>query len=163
MFRIGSLTVTEEALRYGLAMAIRLNLLLLTGIIFLSTTRIEEVTVGLQALGMSFRVGFALSFAFRMVPLLFDAGATVVQAQRARGMDFESGGVIERVRRYAPLMIPMILSTIRGADLTAMALESRGFGAGYRRTSYLEFRWGVGDAVTLIVLVGISIFSMMIL
>jgi energy-coupling factor transport system permease protein len=163
VFHIGVLTVTREALLYGVAMAIRLNLLLLIGIVFLSVTRIEEVTAGLQMLGMPFRVSFALSFAFRLVPLLFDAGATVVQAQRARGMDFESGGIVERVRRYAPLLIPMILSTIRGTDLTAMALEARGFGAGHKRTSYVAFRWRGRDTVILGTLVVIDTLCLIIL
>ena len=65
-----------------------------SGILFLSVTRIEEFAYALTRLGMPYKVGFTMTLAFRLVPVFVDAAATVVQAQRCRGLDFERGGAL---------------------------------------------------------------------
>ena len=104
----------------------------------LSTTRYEEFTLGLIRLGLPYRVGFAISTAFRMVPMIVASAYAVAQAQRSRGLDLDSGNIIRRVRKYLPLLVPVFLSMIRSTNTFVMALESRGFGARKARTFYLE-------------------------
>ena len=77
------------------------------GILFLSTTRIEDFAYALTRLGMPYTVGFTMTMAFRLVPVFVDAATTVVQAQRCRGLDFERGGLWQRVLRYVPVMVPV--------------------------------------------------------
>ena len=55
--------------------------------LFLSTTKVEEFTAGLARLGVPYRVGFAITLSFRLVPLFIDSALTVVQAQNLRGYD----------------------------------------------------------------------------
>ena len=97
--------------------------------IFLSTTRNEEIATGLARLGIPYRFAFAVSTALRLVPTIAATGSTISQAQRSRGLDLESGNVIERIRKYMPLLIPVFVSTIRSTNVFSMALESKGFGA----------------------------------
>src|SRR5437867_12736370 len=73
MIAMGTLTLTNEAVRYGVAMGLRLDVMLLGGILLLSTTRIEEFTLALQRLGLPGPMAFALSLAFRWVPSLIGA------------------------------------------------------------------------------------------
>src|SRR6266851_3729146 len=54
-----------------------------------------------------YRVGFAISLAFRLVPLFIDSAVTIVDAQRLRGYDFNEGGPFERIRRYVPVVVPV--------------------------------------------------------
>jgi len=113
------------------------------GLVFLSTTRVEEFTAALRRLGLPFPVSFAFSLAFRFVPTFADSAYTIIQAQKSRGLDLESGGILTRIRRHVPLLIPAVVGAVRTTDLLAMALESRGFGGSGRRTEYLELkaRW----------------------
>lgn len=146
---IGEHVVTWEAASFGLAMGLRLNLMLLGGILLLSTTTIEDFTLALRRLGLPSSVSFALSLAFRWVPSLIESAGSIVQAQRARGLDLGTGHVLARLRRYPPLLVPLIGHQLRQTRLLAMALESKGFGPGARRVSLRASSMRVLDWVTL--------------
>ena len=141
--RLGPLTVSRESLLYGVAVGLRLDAMVAAGIVFLSSTRVEEFTAALRRLGLPFPVSFAFSLGFRFVPSFADSTYTIIQAQKSRGLDLESGTLFTRLRRHVPLLIPAVICAVRNTDLLAMALESRGFGGAGTRTEYLELklRW----------------------
>jgi energy-coupling factor transport system permease protein len=119
--------------------------MIISGLNLLSTTRNEELVLGMIKLGLPYRVGFALSTSLRMVPTIASSIYTISQAQRSRGLDLESGNVIERLRKYIPLLIPVFISTIRETNVFGMALEAKGFGARKDRTYYLKMEMGKWD------------------
>ncbi len=133
LFTIGGLTVMREGVLHGMGMGLRLNAMLISGIVLLSTTSIEELGEASNRLGVPRPLGFSLSLAFRWVPTLLGSIGAVIQAQRSRGLDVQSKGVLGRIRRYPPLIVPLIGHTLRQTNLLAMALESKGFGAGQVR------------------------------
>lgn len=136
--------VTRESLLYGLGTAIKIDAMIVAGIVFLSATRNEEVALGLIRLGLPYPAAFAFSMALRLVPTFVGAGFTAIEAQRSRGLDLDEGNVIQRARKHIPLLAPIFLNTIRSTNQLAMALEGRGFGASKERTYYLEI--GVKNA-----------------
>ena len=140
-------TPTWDGFLFGLATAIRLDTFLAAGILFLTTSRVEEVAYGLGRLGVPYTVGFTLTLSFRLVPAFFDAAMSVVQAQRCRGLEFGRGGVAARLRRYVPVIVPVLIGALRRADRMAMALELRGFNSGRPRTTYLRASAGTADLV----------------
>lgn len=119
--------VTEEGLMVGAAMGLRLLAMVWAGVWLLSVTPIEELANSLQQLGLSGRVSFAFSLAFRWVTILLGAGVSVVQAQRSRGLDVGAGGLGDRIRKYVPLVVPLIGQALRQTQVLTMALESKGF------------------------------------
>ena len=133
LFTIGGLTVMREGVLHGMGMGLRLNAMLISGIVLLSTTSIEELGEASNRLGVPRPLGLSLSLAFRWVPTLLGSIGAVIQAQRSRGLDVQSKGVLGRIRRYPPLIVPLIGHTLRQTNLLAMALESKGFGAGQVR------------------------------
>jgi energy-coupling factor transport system permease protein len=135
LFVWGPLHISRTGPWFGLGMALKLELFLGAGILFLSTTRIEDFAYALTRLGMPYTVGFTMTMAFRLVPVFVDAATTVVQAQRCRGLDFERGGLWQRVRRYVPVMVPVFMGALRRADQMAMALDARGFQRAAARTA----------------------------
>jgi len=141
--------VTWEGLRYGIGAAIKIDSMIISGLIFLSTTRTEEMVLGLIRLRVPYRAAFAFSLAIRMVPTIIGTAVTVTEAQRSRGLDLESGGPLARLRKYIPLLVPMFLQTLRNTDQLAKALESRGFGARRERTWYLEIGFHTADILAL--------------
>jgi len=102
-----------------------------------------------------YKVGFTLTLAFRLVPVFFDAAISVVQAQRCRGLPFDRGGPLTRLRRFVPVIVPVLIGALRRADRMAMALELRGFNSGRPRTTYLRARAHPRDAVAGAVAVGV--------
>ena len=79
---------------------------------------------------MPYKLGFTMTLAFRLVPVFLDAAVTVVQAQRCRGFNFDEGNLVQRARRYVPVIVPVFMGALRRADGMAMALEARGFQSG---------------------------------
>ena len=146
-FYRGVLVPTAEGLVYGLSTAMRLDTFLAAGILFLTITRVEEVAYALGRLGLPYRVGFTLTLAFRLVPVFFDAALAVLQAERCRGLELSRGGLIRRLRRFVPVLVPVLIGALRRADRMAMALELRGFNSGRPRTTYLRARPGGADVV----------------
>lgn len=142
---VGGLGVTFESLRYAAGMALKLETYLASSVLFLSITRVEEFTEALRRLGLPYRVSFTIALAFRLVPLFLASALTVVAAQRARGLDFSRGNVVERLRRYAPVIVPVFMGALRRADAMAIALEARGFGSPRPRTVFVRSRFGVRD------------------
>jgi energy-coupling factor transport system permease protein len=132
------LFVEWEALLYGIGVALKIDATIIAGMIFLSTTRNEEIATGLVKLGVPYRFAFAVSTALRLVPTIAATGSTISQAQRSRGLDLESGNLIQKVRKNTPLLIPVFVSTIRSTNVFSMALESKGFGASQKRTYFLN-------------------------
>jgi len=141
--------VTWEGLRFGIGAAIKIDSMIISGLIFLSTTRTEEIVLGLIRLRVPYQAAFAFSLAIRMVPTIIGTAVTVTEAQRSRGLDLESGGPLARLRKHIPLLVPIFLQTLRYTDQLAKALESRGFGARRERTSYLEIGFHAGDVLAL--------------
>lgn len=156
LLAFGPVLVSRTAPWFALGMALKLNVFLGSGILFLSTTRIEDFAYALGAVGVPYKIGFTLTLAFRLVPVFLDAAGTVVQAQSCRGLDFTRGSLWQRLRRYAPVIIPVFMGALRRADNMAMALEARGFQSGRPRTSLQRYRFGVADALAAAVLVGMT-------
>jgi len=157
LWSIGPLHVSRESLLYGLAMGLRLATFVGTGLIFLSTTRNEELTNGLIRTGCPYPIAFALSTALRLVPTFAGAGATIIQAQVSRGLDLESGNIFSRVSKFIPQAVPLFIYAIRHTNLLAMALESKGFSPESKRTLYYEPRMRPVDYVVLAFLTAILI------
>jgi energy-coupling factor transport system permease protein len=144
------LFVEREGLLYGIGAALRVDTMIIAGMIFLSTTRNEEIATGLVRLGIPYRFAFAISTALRLVPTIAATGSTIGQAQRSRGLDLDSGNIIQRVRKHVPLLIPVFVSTIRSTNVFSMALESKGFGASPTRTYFLRLAMSRRDALVLV-------------
>lgn len=153
----GPLRVSGAGLRFALGMALKLDTFLGVGVVFLSTTKIEEFAYALTRVGMPYKLGFTMTLAFRLVPVFLDAAGTVVQAQRCRGFNFDEGSLLQRMRRYIPVIVPVFMGALRRADGMAMALEARGFQARRERTAFERYRFRGADGIALGMGVGIAV------
>ena len=154
--RTVAIDVTWLSIKFGIGRGIKLAELLAASVLFLSTTKIEEFTYGLQRMRVPYRVSFAISLSFRLVPLFIDSAVTIVDAQRLRGYDFNQGGPLERVRRYVPVVIPVFMGALRKANNMAMALEARGFGFSHEPTTFIEYPVTGADVIAFGFLIGLG-------
>jgi len=151
--------VSTQSLQYGIANALRIETMLISGLAFLSTTKNEEIALGLIRLRLPYAMSFALSTALRLVPTFVGTAFTVIQAQQARGLDLKAGGLRERAEKYIPLLGPIFLVTLRNANQLAMALESKGFGASKDRTFLLQIQFKRSDVMVLGLLLLLFLFA----
>ena len=154
--------ITLEGIIYGITVGIKFNVMIISGMIFLSSTTIEGISLGLVKLKVPYRGAFAFSTAIRLVPMIVATSYTITQAQRSRGLDLDSGSFIQRIKKYVPLIIPTFVSVIRSTNIFSMALESKGFGYDKERTYYMELSFRSVDYVILIItllLILVSIYA----
>ncbi|MCX8073950.1 MAG: energy-coupling factor transporter transmembrane protein EcfT [Candidatus Binatia bacterium] len=150
-FSFGPVHPGPDGAVFALAMACKLTTFFLCGLLFLSTTRVEEFADALRMVGVPAKLGFTFTLAFRLVPVFVDAAVSVVQAQRCRGFDFDRGSWLQRIARYVPVIVPVFIGALRRADLMAMALEARGFQRRGPRTSFRTYDFGWREIVALAV------------
>jgi energy-coupling factor transport system permease protein len=108
------------------------------------------------------RVGFpvrelamVLTIALSFVPTFFEEIEIIGKAQRARGADFGSGGLSQRMRSLVPVFIPIFVSAFRRAEDLAIAMEARGFRGATRRTRLHRLRLGRQDLVASLVVLAV--------
>ena len=157
----GPLSISGAGLQFALGMAIKLDTFLGVGVVFLSTTRIEEFAYALTRAGMPYKLGFTMTLAFRLVPVFLDAAVTVTQAQRCRGFNFDEGNLVQRMRRYVPVIVPVFMGALRRADGMAMALEARGFQSPRPRTTFEQFPFRARDAAALLIAIAVAAMYVM--
>ncbi|MDD5772317.1 MAG: energy-coupling factor transporter transmembrane component T [bacterium] len=149
---------TREGVIFGFLRGIKLIGMVASGIFFLSTTSIEEISLGLVRIGIPYSVSFVLSTALRLVPTFIGTGATVIEAQKSRGLDLDSGNVWQKAKKHIPLLVPIFLLAIRNTDQLAVALESRAFGSREKRTYYLKIGFKNSDYIFIFILVFLCFF-----
>lgn len=154
--------ITLEGIIFGVITGIKFDIMIVSGMIFLSSTKIEEIALGLVKLKLPYRGAFAFSTAIRLVPMIVGTSYTITQAQKSRGLDLDSGNIIQKTKKYVPLLIPTLISVIRGTNVFAMALESKGFGYDNARTNYLEIQFGINDyclMVLTVIIIALSAYA----
>lgn len=163
LYHLGGLSITVEGLAHAGTMALRLGGMMLAGIAFIAATSIEELRLGLCRLGLPYPMAFAIGLAFRLVPVFSAMLQTTIEAQQIRGHLLNEGGPLRRLGKYAPLIIPVILLSLRNSDRLAIALAARGYGRANPRTNVLDHPWRLPDtlalAAALAMLVGTLLWS----
>ena len=159
----GGITATWEGLLAAGAQIYRLILLVVTASLLTFTTSSVQLSHGLEALlapleGLKLPVrelAMVLTIALRFVPTLFEEIEKIAKAQRARGVDFRSGGPLRRARNLVPVFVPIFVSAFRRANDLATAMDARGFRCSPHRTRMQQLKLGFQDLVATLVVLGV--------
>ncbi|AKO90825.1 energy-coupling factor transporter transmembrane component T family protein [Priestia filamentosa] len=158
---IGFLKIYEGGVIQGIYISLRfLFLILLTTLLTLTTTPIE-VTDGMETLLHPLKkvrfpvheLALMMSISLRFIPTLMDETDKILKAQTARGVDFSSGPLKDRLKAVVPLLIPLFISAFKRAEELATAMEARGYQGGEGRTKYRQLSWGSIDTMALVIFV----------
>ena len=87
-----------------------------------------------------------MTIALRFIPTLLEETEKIMNAQKARGADFESGSLVRRAKAMIPILIPLFVSAFRRAEELAVAMECRCYeGNSGHRTRFVEYRFSLRD------------------
>ncbi|MDN6161473.1 MAG: energy-coupling factor transporter transmembrane protein EcfT, partial [Atopostipes sp.] len=86
-----------------------------------------------------------LSISLRFVPTMVDEAEVIMNAQKARGVSFNEGNIIDRIKSFIPLLIPLFVNSYDRAPELATAMEARAYQGGEGRTKYRELTWHSRD------------------
>ncbi len=140
-------------LEYAFAMTLRFIVLIESFSIFFLTTSPDHLGLALEQTRIPYEFCFAFTTAVRFVPVLAEEAQTIMDAQKARGLELERGNFLKRIRNYIPILIPLIVSAIRRSLELAEAMESRAWGATKKRTNLYVLKMHRGDFVLIVITV----------
>lgn len=165
IFELGWLQIYEEGLRQGIFISLRfLLLILITSLLTLTTTPIE-ITDGLETLLNPLKkfkfpvheLALMMSISLRFIPTLMQETDKIMKAQTARGVEYNSGPIKDRIKAIVPLLIPLFISSFKRAEELAVAMEARGYKGGEGRTKYRQLTWGRPDTMMILFLAAVTV------
>lgn len=134
-----------DALTYSVAMSFRFVVLISIFSSYFLTTSPEDLTQSMVQLRVPYDYALTFNMAMRFVPTLSKEAQIIMDAQKSRGLEMEKGSFLQKIKNYIPVLVPLIVSSFRRAELVADAMESRAFGASKKRTSLYILRLGDAD------------------
>jgi len=149
--------LTSEMVEFALSLTLRFITLMTSFSIFFLSTSPDKLSLALDRAGIPYEFNFAFITAIRFVPVLADEAQSIIDAQRSRGLELEKGNFLARIRKYIPILLPLIINSIRRSLELAEAMESRAFGAVRRRTNLYTLKMNPGDYAVL----AVSILALM--
>lgn len=159
IFDLGFWALTWEAVLQSIFLTIRIVLLVSGASMLTLTTSPLLLTDGIERLLSPLKVfrfpahelAMMMTIALRFIPTLMEESDKIQKAQMARGADFESGNLIQRVKSMVPILIPLFVSSFRKADELAIAMESRCYHGGDGRTRMRQLRFSYNDLVAVVI------------
>ena len=154
---IWKIKITDEGLRTTGVMIARIICLICGSSLLTYTTSpitltdaIEQLLSPLKKLHMPVHeLAMMMTIALRFIPTLIEETDKIMSAQKARGADLESGGLVQRAKALIPILIPLFVSAFRRAEELALAMECRCYQGGEGRTKLKTRRSGGRDYVAL--------------
>jgi energy-coupling factor transport system permease protein len=144
---------------FAAAMTLRFIVLVESFSIFFLTTSPDLLGLALEQSRVPYEFSFAFTTAVRFVPVLAEEAQTIMDAQKARGLELEKGNFMKRIRNYVPVLIPLIVSAIRRSLELAEAMESRAWGATKKRTNLYGLSLHKGDFGLLAIAIAILVLA----
>lgn len=138
----------------GVSMSIRFLALISIFSAFFLTTSPEDLTQSMVQMRIPYDYALTFNMAMRFVPTLSREAQIIMDAQKSRGLEMEKGNFIQRIRNYIPVLIPLIVSSFRRAELVADAMESRAFGASEKRSSLYVLKLENRDILFFVISIG---------
>jgi len=163
IFKIGPLSITDDGIKFAILFAARFSLVILIGsiiVLTISQTRLTEACASiispLKSVGLpSQEIALIMSLALRFLPTLSKEAESVALAQIARGGNIKDGSIKKRLRAITSLIVPGFASVIRHANTLGLALDSRCYVPGAKRTHLHTEKMRLKDFALLIITLAI--------
>ncbi|MBD8500467.1 energy-coupling factor transporter transmembrane component T family protein [Paenibacillus arenosi] len=150
---LGYEVLTLETVFYILTLSMKYMSLMPISILFVYTTHPTRFAGSLNRLGVPYKIAYAFNIAFRYIPDLKKDFLSISNAMQARGVGMArgEGTIVQRLKHYAAIAIPLVQSSLSRIDTVANAMDLRGFGKHAKRTWYSSSPWGRVDVAVVII------------
>ena len=154
----GFIKITDGGINNAIFVTIRIATLVIISSILTFTTSPSDLTDALERLMKPLKIfhvkvhdiAMMMTIALRFIPVLLEETDKIMNAQKARGADMESGGIIKRIKALIPVLIPLFVSSFRRANDLARAMECRCYNGRNGRTRMKQLHFGIIDLLGLI-------------
>ena len=155
IFSLWRFTVTTGGIYRAVFMAVRIILLILLSSVLTYTTTPNDITDAIESLLSFLRIfglrsavhmlAMMMTIALRFIPTLVEETEKIINAQKARGADLENGKLFDRIRALIPILIPLLISSVRRAYELAEAMECRCYNGGVGRVRMKQLSYTCFD------------------
>ncbi len=155
----GFYTITYETVFYCVTLSLKYIAIMPITILFIFTTHPSNFASSLNRIGVPYRVAYSVSIALRYIPDVKAEVENIINAQEARGVAFRKGdaGIGTRLRNYATVMVPLLLSSFNRIETVSNAMDLRGFGKNKKRTWYHRRKYTKSDLTFAVISAGMLI------
>ena len=158
LVEFGFLKITQAGIYSSIFMSMRVIFLVVQGLMLTYTTTPTSLTDAMESLMKPLKylrvdvhaIAMTMTIALRFIPTLVEEVDKIMSAQKSRGADMESGGILKRVKAVVPVMIPLFVSSFRRANELEYAMECRCYRGGNGRTKMKVMKMSAMDYVLLI-------------
>jgi len=168
LFSVGFIRVTMEGVVMATQMGLRLVFLITGSSILTLTTSPIQLTDGIEALLRPLKplkvpahdIAMMMTIALRFIPTLAEEMDKIMKAQKARGAELDTGGLLKRAKSLLPILVPLFVSAFKRADELATAMEARCYRGDNGRTRMKTMRLVKTDwaAAGVVMVFGILLF-----
>ncbi len=138
LINLGYAYISKETLFYVLTISLKYAVLMPITVIFIFTTHPSEFASSLNKIGVPYKIAYAVNISFRYIPDVQREYKDILNAQQARGLAFKKGegSVVEILKNYTTIFVPLVSSSIKRIETVSNAMELRSFGNKRKRTWY---------------------------
>ena len=140
----GPFTIYQEGIYSGVTMVMRAVGMTIFALVAIMTTHPSDLFVSLQRVGMPYVLNFILTMTLQLIPILQNEFATVLSAQKSRGLKGTGFGAV------LPSMVPVFVGAIERVQQLSISLESRAFGSTGVKTSYRSVKMEIKDYILMV-------------
>lgn len=145
-----NLLITDKGVMFSLLFALRLMAATMPLTLMLSVTQMSDITgVMTGRLGIPFKYTFALTTAIRFIPIFTNEMADIMEAQTARGVEFDTKNFVKKLSLILPLCVPLLISSVKRIDRGAVAAELRGFNCRPKGCGYRSYPFTIRDGAAM--------------
>ena len=131
--------------------------------LLLSVTRINDLSNSLmKCLRIPYKYVFAFTTSIRFIPIFAEEMKAIIEAQTARGIEFDTKNAFKKFKLILPLCFPLLISSVRKINSSAIAAEVRGFNLRTHKSGYKTYSFGANDFFTLLFCAGLICASIII-
>lgn len=118
-------------------------------LVFYVTKMSDLSNAFVKVLRVPYRYAFTFASTVHFIPVFMNDMAAIMEAQTARGIQFDQGGILKKIRLMAPLCVPLLVNSVRKTNSAAIAAEVRGFDLRTRESGFKEYPMKATDWVVL--------------
>ena len=154
--------VTVDGVVTGSKGALRLLGVALPLILMLTVTKLNDLANAVvEVLHVPYRYAFTFTTALRFVPVFSQEMNAIMEAQTARGVEYDTKNPIKKLQLMLPLCVPLLVSSVGKTDATALAAEQRGFYLRTRESSYKRYPLAAADYAVLACCVALIVIGVL--
>lgn len=154
--------VTDEGLVTGGRACLRLLGVALPLVLMLTVTKLTDLANAcVEKLHIPYKYAFTFTTALRFVPVFSQEMNAIMEAQTARGVEFDTKNPFKKLRLMLPVCIPLLVTSVAKTDSTALAAEQRGFYLRTRESSYKRYPFLARDIAVFAVCVALIVLGVL--